>query len=186
LNIFKTGNPKTDAMVRDLVEKKQMMLSSLQQKISNIQNQIFQQNAELGDLVRNLYKNGGLTESAVSANIERVDAMMAEIDDVNVKMKDISARHDEEIDILLMPYTPPPVAPGFQQPGPAGVSGGHTCPSCRTPYVPGQDKFCMKCGSKYPEAGPAPGGGGPKCGNCNKPYVPGENAFCIGCGSRLA
>ncbi|MCL2016153.1 MAG: hypothetical protein FWG68_07915 [Defluviitaleaceae bacterium] len=133
---------KVRADIADLKNKRSTLLLSIQNDIDNIAAKKHDDFAAIGERAYTLARIEG------SDSLATLDLAFANIDNLNTQLAakeqkklEISARYDEEIEILEKLIPPEPVQP-------AAATAQAFCPSCGKLYRPGEDFFCMGCGTK--------------------------------------
>jgi len=139
--------------------RKQTLLASLGNDIAELEKQRDIVAVSVGYLMYNANKEEkGEPKDALAPLYEEMKNIENEIDSKKTKMSDISARYDEEIDILLKSINLPSSAPATitppkppVTPTPAAPSASAAvlfCEECGAKYTDGETKFCETCGTK--------------------------------------
>lgn len=164
--------------------KKQSLLSAVNGEIVNAKQQINNELFQIGSKVYqcHLDKKGynGL-DGLLGEHYDNIAAQNKIIEEKEEKLKDITARYDDEINLMRTQLN-------AAHQNPQGAAGGAPCPGCGRLYTPGIDKFCMGCGRSLPVAvsqAAAPTAGGAACPKCGRAYTPGTDKFCDVCGTKL-
>jgi len=145
--------------ISDLAEKKQMLIMSLQTDIEAIDSEMSEAFRELGLKAYALAKESGSIPAGLEGDCDKIDGFKSEQNFKDKKKLEVAERYDEEIAMLekLLPKTPtpPPLAPpptaqpaqSAPSPRPA-VTEKFFCTNCGKRYTPGNDVFCLECGTK--------------------------------------
>jgi hypothetical protein len=125
--------------VRGMELKKQTLISSVQNEINAATQKMDAIFLEIGKESYSAHCNG--TEFAPHNSFEAIKAQEQLIAEKQAKIKEISDRYDEELNMLRTHLS-----------SAVPTSGGDTsCGGCGKPYNPSVDAFCMGCGKKLSE-----------------------------------
>lgn len=151
-----TNSPmqKIQKEINGMEEKKILLISAVEQDVLMLKQKIDIALLEIGAKVYTCHIDStdlGESLSGLFADVTLLEHMVAEKED---KIKEIANRYDEEIGMLRThlpkPDLPPMLVPQPTTnylPAPDGVTMAF-CENCGTPYVQGEDYFCMSCGQK--------------------------------------
>ena len=128
---------KVRSDIADLKNKKQTLMLSLQRDIDGIRKQIMDSFRTVGEKAYTLSKSGTDSMATLGDDFSAITQYLANIAEREQKSHDVSARYDDEIEMMekLIPDGPEQNAQAF-------------CESCGERYTPGTDMFCMSCGKK--------------------------------------
>ena len=141
--------------------RKQALLTSLQNDVSLLEQEKDGIALQVGNSVYAAYKNieeGSTSDLTSSEDTTALFGQMEELDknieEKKSKMAEITARYDEEIEILTksLGTSIPEPAPVIVAPEPQPVAEAPPiatfCGECGTKYTPGENVFCEECGNK--------------------------------------
>lgn len=135
---------RTDKVVSDLKNKKNMLQTAVNNEISYVKKQIADEYIVIGESSYKLFMEGNLSSDNLTVHFEKITGYFKEIEEKEAKIKEISVRYDEEIS-LLRQFTTVSANISMSSPHPNIVD--NTCPNCKTSYNKGIDIFCTNCGN---------------------------------------
>ncbi len=138
-------------------------LNQEQSVVRTLKRQVDAQTAEMGRQALTLFDDGSLTQPELLATCEKIDSLREEIAEQEAKIERI--RQEK-----------PPEAPHQ-------ALYGHICTQCRI-ELPGEARFCPRCGSQTVDVAPPSPPSIGTCGECGADLAS-EALFCSRCGAPV-
>lgn len=139
---------KVKSDIADLKGKKDTLLMALQNDVDSVFAQMSKAYGEIGENAYKLSREQNV-DSMASLNeaFDGIDALKLEQEAKLKKKDEISARYDEEIELLEKLVS-------MSQSSEASDSDNNNqekefCTNCGTPYIVGVNIFCTECGGKF-------------------------------------
>ena len=144
-------NKKIQKEIEAIEFRKHSLVAPLNGEIAAARQRIDQAYHQIGYYVYTSRISGANAEAEITLHSEEINRQNSFIAEREGKIREISARYDEEIGILrqnlYVAVAPAPMQPQAQA-IPQATAANAFCTNCGTPYKDGEDAFCAGCGQK--------------------------------------
>jgi hypothetical protein len=144
--IFGKKAPNANAQIeREIAAsegKKQMLTTSVLNEVNSLYAKLTDRFAEIGSITYTSHMNGNFSIELLIDMFDEITELKKSIDEKEAKIKEISERYDEEINLMKN------LTANVTADVTANVAGSDTVCKCGTARKD-DDLFCQKCGEKY-------------------------------------
>ena len=154
-NLFEKDTPakKLQIEISNTEFKMNSLIAPLKGEIRAAQQEIDRQMLKIGQSVYVGHAEDNINFELITPYIDQINATKSLIAEKEAKVSEFQSRYTEEIEILKSSLANLAQESADKTNKPpesttASVAAKGFCPNCGNPYAPGEDAFCVQCGTR--------------------------------------